>query len=474
MACRPMTWRASVRRACVSRTLMIATVLIASLAAVFAHSPSTARAQGRPSILVVRAPRTPASLQRDVVALLRPLGELVSDTDYARAARSQRLSPHDPEAIVAFLPGLGIHLVVTLETTTRGGGRFLRIDYRSPETGDDVVHDELPYRGGPLPSSYRTWVVSQARLALSTLASRPGGAPTNINPQTAWRTRRPGQQTQPQAPPEFGTSSTPPEFGEDGNSGGSAEPGDPGFESADEISDEDLDSHELPPRVLVVDGVVGLGLGQRAVDLPTQTGLRLLDVGPFVALDAAVRTRLDLTDAFQLSLALRYTTSVGVTSESTPAAGVPQAVPLRSQRFEAALGTAFRLGDGETIPWLGVYLGYSVQDLRGLIEISMPRFSNGGPFVRLDLRAIVAEGRVTVWATPDAQWVSAVDGSLTRIHVNAGGFALGGEVGVSVRLSSQFLLEAAYRETHAFIGTPEAQSFHDLERLLTTRLVVQR
>jgi hypothetical protein len=231
---------------------------------------------------------------------------------------------------------------------------------------------------------------------------------------------------------------------------------------------------ELAPRVLQVDGVAGVGVGQRSVTLPFQAGTRLLDVGPFLTVDAAVRARLLLSDALHFAVGVRYYTSVALTAESTPSGGVGQATPLRSQRLEIAAGPSFRLGTGETIPWLGLQVGYAAQGLRSLVEITMPRYSISGPLVRADLRAIIADGRVTLWAMPEAQWVASVNDSLTRLHVNRGGFAVGGELGLSVRINGQFLFEASYRESHTFLGTPEQDNFHDLERIITTRLVVQR
>ncbi len=435
----------------------------------------------QPSILVVRAQRVPPSLQRDIAGLLSSLGESISDTDYVKASRRMRLSPHDPQAIVALLPGLGIGLVVTIETTTHDAGRYLRLSYRSPETGDEVVKDELPYRGGPLPSSYRNWVLSQARLALATLAARARQAPAaRSDPNAAARAWRNHTRTQrPPPAPELGES--PPEFGDDSTA---QAPADAATAHAAALSDneafvEDDDTdHEkdadLAPRVLQMDGLVGLGLGQRAVTLPTQSGPRLLDVGPFLMMDGAVRARVRLADSAQVLLALRYSTSVALQAESTPAAGVPQSVPLRSQRFEVVLGAVGRIGTGATEPWLGVQLGYAVQDLHGLIEITMPRYSIGGPFARVDLRAVVAEGRVTLWAMPEGQWLVGVDNSLTRLHVAHSGFAIGGELGIGVRLSSQFLWETSYRESHSFLSTLQSDAFHDLERAFTTRLVVQR
>lgn len=444
--------------------------LLALLVLVFAvvGLHATAFAQTRSSILVVRAPRTPASLQRDVQSLFAPLGEIVSDRDYVLAARRIGQPPHDPSAIVALLPGLGISLVVTVETTTRDAGRFVRLSYRSPETGDEIVHDELPYRSGPLPSSYRNWITSQARLALSTLAARApqqATAPPNTSPAQAWRNRA---RPRPSTTPQTGT----PEFGEDDSTALTDQSFGADAQADAEYADEA--AAELAPRILQVDGVGGVGVGQRSVTLPFQAGTRLLDVGPFVTVDAAVRARLLLADAFQFAVAIRYYTSVGLSAESTPAAGLAQATPLRSQRLEFVVGPSFRLGTGETIPWLALQLGYAGHDLRSLVEITMPRYTVSGPLARVDLRAIIADGRVTLWAMPEGQWIAAVDDSLTRLHVDRSGFAIGGEVGVSVRINDQFLFEASYREAHTFLGTPEQDGFHDLERIMTTRLVVQR
>lgn len=451
--------------------------LLVSCAAIGLLFASHASAQNQTSILVVRAPRVPSSLQRDVQHLLAPLGEIVSDTDYVKAARRMRLSPHDSRAIVALLPGLGIGLVVTVETTTRNAGRYLRLSYRNPETGDEVVKDELPYRSGPLPSSYSNWIVSQARLALSTLGvrapqtqpARPGAA------AQAWRNRARATPVRPQATPEFGDDGgNPPEFGDDGSGQPDATPAATPDDGSFAEGETEGAEEELAPRVLQVDGVVGLGLGQRAVTLPHQAGTRLLDVGPFATVDGAVRTRLRLSETFQLTLALRYYSSIGLTGESTPAAGVAQAVPLRSQRLEAVFGPSFRLSEGETVPWFAIYVGYAAQDLRGLVEITIPRYSLGGPLARLDLRAIIANGRITLWAMPEAQWVALVDSTLQRLHVAKGGLAVGGELGFSIRLNDQFLFEASYRESHSFVATPEQTGFQDLERVFTTRLVVQR
>jgi hypothetical protein len=354
--------------------------------------------------------------------------------------------------------GLGISLVVTVETSTRRGGRILRLSYRSPETGDEVVHDELPYRGGPLPSSYRSWIASQARLALSTLASRPGhtGAAAATTNQQAWRTRRPQPRFTPRnqprppagggAPPEFGDDgAAPPEFGDTGGTpsetgGGEsyAEGGETGYDSGEDATTGGEDE-ELAPRILQVDGIVGLGLGQRAVDLPTQSGLRQLDVGPFLVVDGAVRSRFRFSESFHLLAGLRYLTAVALTAESTPATGVAQSVPLRSQYFEALAGPQVRLGsNAETAPWLGFGLGYATQDLRGLIEITMPRYTLSGPLARVDVRIPLSRGKIMVWLAPEAQWLAVVDSTLTRPHTASSGFSAGGEAGdrKSTRLNS--------------------------------------
>lgn len=454
---------------------------IALLALTSMTFSASAFAQTRPSILVVRAPRVATSLQSDVQELLAPLGEIVSDRDYALAARRLRLSSHDPKAIAALLPGLGISLVVSVETITRNAGRFLRLSYRSPETADEIVHDELPYRSGPLPSSYRNWITSQARLALSTLSSRAPQRTITTTPGAAAQAWRSRARTRPPATTRPGTPYSPPEFGETETETDPNQPVEPTPTEFGDVGEEfseaeamEASEEELSPRVLQVDGAAGVGLGQRSVTLPFQAGTRLLDVGPFLVVDAAVRARLLLSDAFQFAVAVRYYTSVGLTAESTPAAGVSQATPLRSQRLEVTTGASFRLGTGETIPWLALHVGYAGHDLRSLVEITMPRYTVSGPLARLDLRAIIADGRVTLWAMPEGQWIASVDDSLTRLHVDRAGFAIGGELGLSVRINEQFLFEASYREAHTFLGTPEQDGFQDLDRIMTTRLVVQR
>jgi hypothetical protein len=212
-------------------------------------------------------------------------------------------------------------------------------------------------------------------------------------------------------------------------------------------------------------GVSG-GTTYRLIEVPANDGLRRLDTGwvPAVALD--LRAAIGGVHTW-LEFAARYETSLhtfGSQHATDPSSQILK-TPIRSHRFEAGVTPSLRLGDSETGLAAGVFVGYGVRALASVAELQVPRFTEHGPLLRLELDIPVVGDVVRLRIAPEAFGLLSISRAVRTIGETDGfGFAVGGEASIHVKLVEWLRLALDYRESHVFLHSSQSDPFHDVER----------
>jgi hypothetical protein len=220
---------------------------------------------------------------------------------------------------------------------------------------------------------------------------------------------------------------------------------------------------EMRARVRL--GVSG-GTTHRLIEIPADDGLRRLDTGwvPAVALD--LRAAVGGVHTW-LEFAARYETSLhtfGSQHAADPSSQILK-TPIRSHRFEAGVAPSLRFGDSETGLAAGLFVGYGLRALASVAELQVPRFTEHGPLVRLELDIPVVGDVVRLRIAPEVFGLLSISHAVRRIGATDGfGFAVGGEVSMHVKLVEWLRLALDYRESHVFLQSSQSDPFRDVER----------
>lgn len=246
----------------------------------------------------------------------------------------------------------------------------------------------------------------------------------------------------------------------------------PAEEPAEEVSAEDqpTESVEAAPnedasRVLVSFTVSG-GTTYRLIEVPAIDGVRRLDTGWVPAVGLEVRTSFR-GERLRLDVAAHYQTSLHTfgSQHTTDPTSQVLTLPIRSHRFEAGFAPGLQFGAGDGALAAGVFVGYGVRALGSVAELQVPRFTEHGPLVRLEVDIPIAGETVRLRIAPEASAILSVTEEVQRLAAtDALGFTFGGEATLNGRLATWLHLALSYRESHVMLHAARTSSFKDVER----------
>ena len=216
----------------------------------------------------------------------------------------------------------------------------------------------------------------------------------------------------------------------------------------------------------------GLGGGERSVALPTDEGMRKIETGLFPALDVLLRADARFDAQSQLGLHLRYQTSLGITGSELRPGRVERTSPARTHHLDAGLVPALCFTSSPDSVVLGVFIGWGFRSFSTVVPLTVPSYTLHGPMARLELRVPIEGDSVALTVRPEVfAWVWATDELRAVGAIDEEGVALGGEVGLDVRLSAELRLALSYRESHGGIATGFG-TFTDVERFGSLQLML--
>jgi hypothetical protein len=215
----------------------------------------------------------------------------------------------------------------------------------------------------------------------------------------------------------------------------------------------------------------GLGMGTRSFRRPTMQGGQQMSDQPLFAADVGIAFHAWPKDAFSWLFLWRYQTSINFQVKETPPFALPNYVNVRSDRVELSAAPTFRFGDAATAPRLAIPIGMELRtfwpDVHNLMT---PRYIFFGPHVRAELQLNFTEA-LSLRIAPELQWIVYFSKELTNNGVKSMGLAVGGEVSLRLALGAVFGLDLSYRQSNAMANSAYGQTFRDLERYLTLRLL---
>jgi len=175
-----------------------------------------------------------------------------------------------------------------------------------------------------------------------------------------------------------------------------------------------------------------------------------------------------------LSVQARYQTSLGLTAEQTPPAGVPKRTSLRTHRLELGLSPGLRFGDSDASVSLRCFVGGSWRGLRPVVDLDIPPYTLSFFVLRPELRIPLAAGRVTLRFAPELSVVAGVTTELRRLGATArSGVAYGGEAAIEAALGQVVSLALSYREARVSLPTSWTARFSDAERFATLQVLLR-
>lgn len=231
-----------------------------------------------------------------------------------------------------------------------------------------------------------------------------------------------------------------------------------------------VEAEEAPPaRAVRLRSAAGIGFGTLSYERPTRTGVELLPVTPFGAVDVLVGAQAWPDAAFSLDVLLAYQTSLGLAVELDPLYALPETVGARFHRGEISIGPVVRVREGRRSLAIAVPLGFVAQFFEPSVQqFTLERFSLAGPNARVELRAWLGE-TVSVRAGPEIQWIVLINQGLADAGACCQGFSAGGQGAIEAALGPVLRASLAYREARAF-APAGAWRFKSVERFLTARL----
>jgi hypothetical protein len=243
-------------------------------------------------------------------------------------------------------------------------------------------------------------------------------------------------------------------------------------ESAGDTTPETSAETDAESRARVTLAVAG-GATYRLIEIAARDGQHRLDTGwvPAVALD--VRAAFG-GDRAQVALGAHYETSLhtfGSQHSPDPTSQVLP-TPIRSHRFEIGVTPSLRFGSIDSFA-AGVFIGYALRAFGSVAELQVPRFTEHGPLLRLELDIPVIGSVLRIRLAPEVSGLVSISRAVRRLgETDRFGIAFGGEASLRLRIVEWLALELDYRESHAFVHSAFADPFRDVERfaLLGVRL----
>jgi hypothetical protein len=243
----------------------------------------------------------------------------------------------------------------------------------------------------------------------------------------------------------------------------------PAARAADDAAGSDLD------KGLSVAVGLGPGIGNRRVEMPTRSGERRLETRVFPAVDLGVRAQAPLRWGFSLTAQARYQTSLGLTATDLPAdRDATRAAPLRAHYLDLGLAPGYRFGRLPDAVVLRLFVGWAFHGLRSVVRVGVPAYTLSGPVLRPELTVPLARGRIAFRIGPELLVLTGVSGSLRNIGYSAvPNAAWAVEGAIDVRITARVYLAAAYRESHAMLGSAWGADMTDVERFTSVQAVLR-
>lgn len=218
-------------------------------------------------------------------------------------------------------------------------------------------------------------------------------------------------------------------------------------------------------RARVTLGVAG-GTTYRLIEIPAQGGRRRLDTGfvPAVALElrgsfGGARVWLDVSARYQTSLH-----TFGTQHATDPTSQVLK-TPIRSHRLELGVTPSLSFASSPAGVVGGVFVGYGLRALASVAELRVPRFTEHGPLLRLELDIPVIGNALRLRVAPEAAALLSISRAVRRIGAtDALGFTFGGEASLRLQLVEWLQIGVDYRESRVWLHSSLSDPFRDVER----------
>lgn len=438
------------------RTLLL---LVALLAAVPASRASAQEGQHR--VLFVPAGSVPARVRRTVERLLASRAVMVSYDQYARATSQQDLYPSNIRAIRTVGTQQGADVIVVASYGGHYRRRVLTLRYYSGSTGELVTRGSHVLRGQNLRGGSQHSILRD----LDAAASGGGGAP----PPSDGGGDDGGGDDGGDDGGGGGDGDLPPPMDwdeEEGDGGGSGEEA-----AEDEGGGEEDGESEVENRQFGFALLIGAGIAQRSSTVPMMAGPARLTTIPFPAIQARILAyvRPDPEQRFRVSLAARYTTSVGLQGEDQLADGTTRTTDMRSHHLTIGLRTDIPLAPGDYPTELMLEAGWAFRMLDSEIMVSIPDYALHGIYARVGLFFPIGDTPLTIGLVPEVGHMMNLSEELTQSSMVGDGFHVGAEAHVRLQLIPEVSISLMYRESHAFLGTGFTQDLSDVERYGTLR-----
>jgi len=440
------------------RTLLL---LVALLAA--APTSRAAAQEGQHRVLFVPAGSVPGRVRRTVERLLASRAVMVSYDQYARAASQQDLYPSNIRAIRTVGTQQGADVIVVASYGGHYRRRVLTLRYYSGSTGELVTRGSHVLRGQNLRGGSQHGILRDLDAAASAGGGGGGGAPAESDGGDSGDGGG-GDDS------GGGDGDLPPPMDWDEEEGG-GEGGGSEEESSDDEGGGEGEESEVENRQFGFALLIGAGIAQRSSTVPMMAGPARLSTIPFPAIQARILgyVRPDPEQRFRVSLAARYTTSIGLQGEDQLADGTVRTTDMRSHHLTIGIRTDIPLAPGDYPTELVLEAGWAFRMLDSEIMVSIPDYALHGIYARVGLFFPVGDTPLTIGLVPEIGHMMNLSEELTQRSMVGDGFHVGAEAHVRLQLIPEVSLSLMYRESHAFLGTGFEGDLNDVERYGTLR-----
>jgi hypothetical protein len=423
--------------------------------------------------MLVSSPDAPSEVEDATKSALSGLGTFVDPGAYIATARAQKLDPASEAAIKRIGLKVNARLLVSIESERRG----CQVTFRDGSSGDVVGEQRVPVRGkrGRIPPHAIKQLSAVARRAVSAVGGSSTGsssssasasssfgqaAPSRPSPPIAASHPTPSP-SQPAPPPT--AAEPPPDWAQQ-----QQQPGEEGEEQ--QQAGESKPSESDPADAFVVRLSAAGGVGERVNDVPTHDGVRALDTGFAPGFEVGLGTEGVLGGHIVLSGSLTYRTVLGAKASQVFADGTAVNAGVSSHAVVVGVAPGYRF-EGPGSADLRLFLGFGYRTLSPS-DASLPGSTITGPIIRPELRVPIADGALVLRIAPEL--ILAIAPKADIAHYVTGlssvGVGIGGEANLDVRISKQFYIGVAFRESRVNVSTAWGLNFFELERLIALKL----
>ena len=426
----------------------------------------TASAEGDTArVLYIPLDNLPEITKDEIQVIISRKAQLLSTAKYRSRARRKGLRYSSIRTIkrLGRRQNPDIFVVAGYSSVRR---RRLRVTYRDGENAGKL--EEIEFRisaDGELSRKQKRRVNRNLNEAIAAYARRYGeDIETKSDGGIVWPKKNKAD--------EGGEGQSTEEGGEEtGEEGVDAEEGSDEENFEEEVAEE----AKLPEHSPVyLSFRAGFGMGHRSIKLPTVGGNVRLKTAPFLAASVQLQAGFTLAGGKALIGAeADYESSIALSLSEQFADGTTRTVDARSSGARVGAFSNIRLGKKtDRSPFLHIGTGFGFRFFVTEQEISVPRNTLAGPYIRPGIFFPIGEGPLTVGVVPFGQVFFLVSqGIQDEAGVNAFGGALGAELQAEYFIKSWLRLGLFYSESHAFLGTEQGGKYRDAIRYVMLRLL---